>query len=90
MYRKMIGENFSIEEAALVREESYSKLAQGEKDIILDFANCEFIDSTGLGVLVGLYKKCQERDASMILENITERVYKVFKMTRLDNVFDIL
>lgn len=90
MYRRMIGENFSIEEASQVREEGYSKLAHGEKDIILDFANCEFIDSTGLGVLVGLYKKCQEDDASMILENITEHVYKIFKMTRLDNVFTIV
>ena len=60
------------------------------KKFFIDFSNCTFIDSTGLGMLVSVYKKCAERNVKLIIASIkNEKVLKVFQLTRLDKVFDI-
>ena len=84
-----IPENFAVDEAAEFREEVNAMISKGEKHFILNFNNCSFIDSTGLGVLVGIYKKCKELDGSLKLHSINPKVMKLFKLTRLDKVFDI-
>ena len=53
-------EQFSVTEAANFREMTYNILKREVVSFELDFSGCSFIDSTGLGVLVGLYKKCSE------------------------------
>lgn len=85
-----IPENFSVEAAADFREKIYGLISEGKINFLLDFSNCSFIDSTGLGVLVSVYKKCAERNGSMKLKAISQQVLKVFKLTRLDNVFEII
>lgn len=85
-----IPESFTVDEAAEYREKIYNMINSGEKNYILDFRKCTFIDSTGLGVLVGIYKKCAERGGSLKLKSIIDpKVMKIFKLTRLDKVFDI-
>ena len=85
----LIPENFTVNEAAKFRESTYSTIASGKSFFELDFKKCEFIDSTGLGVLVGLLKKCKENDSDIELRNLNANVLKIFHMTRLDQVFTI-
>ena len=85
-----IPENFSVEAAADFRENIYELISEGKINFLLDFSKCSFIDSTGLGVLVSVYKKCAERNGSIKLKAINQQVLKVFKLTRLDNVFEII
>lgn len=86
----IIPENFSVEEASEYRKKLNDLIENGEKDFKLDFSNCTFIDSTGLGVLVGVYKKCNELNGSFVVQSITNpQVLKIFKLTRLDKVFKI-
>lgn len=82
--------HFSVNEAAKLREESYALLEKEPVHFELDFRRCEFIDSTGLGVLVGLFKKCSEKKSEMVIKNITPNVENVLKMTRLNQVFKII
>ncbi|ADL50477.1 STAS domain-containing protein [Clostridium cellulovorans] len=82
--------NFSVEEAEKFRIEAIDDIKDGNNKLILDFKNCTFIDSTGLGVLVAIYKKCAEKNGYLKLKNLDNQVLKVFKLTRLDKVFDIL
>jgi len=84
-----IPENFAVEEAAELRERLYQYLSKGETHFMLNFSNCTFIDSTGLGVLVSIYKKCMELNGSCKLCSVNGQVMRVFKLTRLDKVFDI-
>ena len=84
-----IPEFFSIEEAAKFREDAYKLIESGQKDFVLDFSRCQFVDSTGLGVMVAVYKKCVEKSGSFKLKNVGDTVLKVLKLTRLDHVFDI-
>jgi len=86
----VIPENFAVDEADEFREKLNHLISNGEKHFVLDFSNCSFIDSTGLGVLVSIYKKCMELNGSLKFHSIiNEQVMRVFKLTRLDKVFEI-
>lgn len=88
--KMVIPENFAVNEADEVREKVNGLIDKGEKDFTFDFSRCTFIDSTGLGVLVAIYKKCNELNGSFKLDSVNDsRVLKVFKLTRLDKVFGV-
>lgn len=85
-----IPSNFAVEETAELREKLMELINKGSKSFILNFSKCTFIDSTGLGVLVSIFKKVTETNGSFKIENVGENVMKVFKLTRLDKVFHII
>lgn len=86
----LIPENFAVDEAAEFREKVYDLIRKGERHFILNFSQCTFIDSTGLGVLVSAYKKCMELHGSYKLRSVDNpQVLNIFKLTRLDKVFEI-
>ena len=58
------------------------------KRVILDLAQVEFLDSSGLGAVVGAMKQLGE-DRRLDLVGLTPMVDKVFRMTRMDSVFAI-
>lgn len=84
-----IESHFSVEAAAAFRDKTYQLLETGPILFELDFGQCVFLDSTGLGVLVGLYKKCAEKHSDMVLRNLNSDIKKLFQMTRLDQIFTI-
>jgi len=55
----------------------------------VDLQNVTFMDSTGLGVLVGRLKLVRTHDGSLSLVCSNDRVLKVFAITGLDKVFRI-
>lgn len=85
-----IPSNFAVEEAAELREKLMELINKGNNSFILNFSKCTFIDSTGLGVLVSIFKKVMETNGNFKIENVGENVMKVFKLTRLDKVFHII
>jgi anti-anti-sigma factor len=84
-----IPENFAVDEADKFREKLNYLMSKGEKNFVLNFCRCTFIDSTGLGVLVSTYKKCNQLNGSLKLHSMNEQVMRIFSLTRLDKVFDI-
>ena len=63
-------------------------LADGVAHVLLDCADLEFIDSTGLGVLIAAAKRLRERDGTVTLRALPERLMKMFRITGLTHVFD--
>ena len=84
-----IPQALSVEEVDIFRKEINSRISDGQKDFILDFGMCDFVDSTGLGVIVSAYKKCAELNGTLKLKSLKPNVLKLFHMTRLDRVFEI-
>jgi anti-sigma B factor antagonist len=84
-----IPENFAVEEAAKFRTNVNKLIEGGQATFVLDFSQCKFVDSTGLGVIVAAYKKCLEHGGNIRLRSMKEEVRKVFTLTRLDKVLDI-
>ena len=56
--------------------------------VILDLGKVEFLDSSGLGAIVGSMKQIG-RDRQLDLAALTPMVEKVFRITRMDRVFQI-
>ena len=46
---------------------------------IFDMKNVPFVDSTGLGFLLGRYKKLRQKHAELLVTNVCPQVDKVFK-----------
>lgn len=84
-----IPKDFSVEAVADFRVNINKYIEDGTVNFIFDFSCCDFIDSTGLGAIVSIYKKCAERNGSLKLKSLNPEVEKLFKLTRLDRVFEI-
>ncbi|WNS44611.1 STAS domain-containing protein [Paenibacillus sp. MMS20-IR301] len=83
-------ELFSVEEAGSFRETLRKYIQDGDSSFLLDFGGCQFIDSTGLGVIVSSYKKCVETGGTIRLTRMNGNVRKIFELTRLTHVFEIV
>jgi anti-sigma B factor antagonist len=64
-------------------------IAQGGTQVIVDFTNTTFIDSTTLGVLVGGVKRLRTNDGQLSLVCSDRNITKIFEITGLDRVFSI-
>ena len=84
-----IPKNFIVDEVANFRIKINKLIEERNKNFIFNFSQCDFIDSTGLGALVSIYKKCDEKGGSVKLKSLKPDVEKLFKLTRLDKVFEI-
>jgi len=84
-----IPKNFIVDEVANFRIKINNLIEERNKNFIFNFSQCDFIDSTGLGALVSIYKKCSEKGGSIKLKSLKPEVEKLFKLTRLDKVFEI-
>jgi anti-sigma B factor antagonist len=75
--------------APSLRERLNDLVASGHYDLIVDMAQVEFLDSTGLGVLVGGLKRVRSQDGTLRLVCAQEKILKVFRITGLTKVFPI-
>lgn len=64
-------------------------LIETKKNIIINGEKLEYIDSTGLGVLMSIYKKIQENNLKFEITNLKPNIYKLFDITGLNKVFNI-
>lgn len=56
---------------------------------IFDLTEVPYMDSCGLGLLVGHFVRCQSKGIKLIAAGVTPRVLELFKTTRVDNLFPI-
>lgn len=55
----------------------------------IDLADVDFMDSTGLGVLIGALKRLRETGGTLVLAGTKPAVTRVFEITGLDRIFTI-
>ncbi|GAA0576422.1 STAS domain-containing protein [Kribbella sandramycini] len=65
------------------------KDAIGVRPVILDLTGVDFMDSSGLGVLVGAHKEAAAHGAALLLAAPGPRLQKIFKITKLHKVFAV-
>jgi anti-sigma B factor antagonist len=65
-------------------------IADGKTGVILDLTGVEFIDSTGLSVLLNGLRRVTRVRGSMILACANPTVLRLFEITKLDSTFDIV
>ncbi|HVL93203.1 MAG TPA: STAS domain-containing protein [Acidimicrobiales bacterium] len=75
--------------APRLRERLVELVNQGKRMIVIDLEGVEFLDSTGLGVLVGGLKRLRTNDGDLSLVCTQHRILRVFEITGLTKVFTI-
>ena len=75
--------------APVLRERLDEHLSEGRLHLVVDLDDVSFMDSTGLGVLVGRLKLVRVKDGTLHLVCSSERILKVFSITGLDKVFQL-
>ncbi len=73
-----------------LRSELASVMERGAKTIVLDLGAMSFIDSSGLGVLVGALKRLREQQGDeIVIRGLQDSVRRVFEITGLTELFRI-
>ncbi len=73
--------------APKLREKLIDLVNAGVSNIVVDLGRVDFLDSTGLGVLVGALKRIRTVDGELALVCDERRILKVFEITGLTKVF---
>jgi anti-sigma B factor antagonist len=82
--------NMYVEDATHVREKLLALLDEGVASLTLDFSGLEYIDSSGLGMLISINKRCMQKGGKIRITELRGVAEELFKLTRLDLVFDIV
>ncbi len=75
--------------APALRDRISELIDAGQHTLVVDLGGVEFLDSTGLGVLVAGLNRAKEVGGSLTLVCPQERVLKLFRITGLDEVFTV-
>jgi anti-sigma B factor antagonist len=78
------------EESAALRDLVCDLLSKGHRKILFNLGEVTYIDSSGLGHLVGAFTSVRRQQGELKLLNLTNKVHDVLQITRLYTVFDIM
>ena len=84
-----VGGEIDVYTAPKLRDKITELVAAGTYHLVVDMEAVEFLDSTGLGVLVGGLKRVRAHEGSLRLVCTQERILKIFRITGLTKVFPI-
>ena len=77
------------DEIGQLRKAVRGLVADGKKKIILNLAEVDYIDSSGVGELVGCFTTVRNAAGELKLMNLSQKVHDVLHVTKLYTVFDI-
>ncbi|MFC2172774.1 STAS domain-containing protein [Acidobacteriota bacterium] len=66
-----------------------AKIDEGEKKLLLDLASVKFLDSFGIGILVGAHRKLSGQGGTLKLSGVNDRIMMSLTITRLDKMLEI-
>jgi len=71
-----------------VKQEIVDLLNQGVSRLVVDVSQVDYLDSTGLGVLIGGLKRAREHDGDLRLICDNPRILRIFEITGLTKIFE--
>lgn len=78
-----------VSNASELRDALDTALADGAKEVEADFAEVAYIDSTGIGVLVGAAHRAQESGSVLVVVNPQKNVERVFSLLGVDKDLNV-
>jgi anti-sigma B factor antagonist len=70
-------------------EKLYAVIGKNAKQAIVDLKSCDWINSSGLSILIHHYKKFKDSGGELKLANLTDKVERIMVISRLTEVFDV-
>ena len=84
-----LGGEVDLYTAPELKSQMIGSIANGATEVVVDFTNTTFIDSTTLGVLVSGVKRLREKGGTLTIVCSDRNITKIFEITGLDRVFTI-
>lgn len=84
-----VGGEIDVYTAPMLREALDRVISEGRVEIVVDLEKVTFMDSTGLGVLVGRLKAVRVQNGMLQIVCTQDRILKIFRITGLDKVFHL-
>ena len=85
-----VGGQLTINNRGEFKERVLARVADRDTDFVIDFSEADYIDSSGLGVLVSLSKHIRDAGGRLTLAGLNEDLQRLFALTRLDSLFEIV
>lgn len=77
------------EGSVVLRDIVKDLLSKGQKKILLNLGDVNYIDSSGIGELVSAYTTVRNQGGELKLLNLTKKVHDLLQITKLYTVFDV-
>jgi anti-sigma B factor antagonist len=76
-------------EAGQINDKINALIDENKKKIIIDLGKVEWMNSSGLGILIGAITTLKNNDGQMVLIHVSDRIENLLKITKLISVFTI-
>ncbi|WP_110929609.1 STAS domain-containing protein [Bacillus massiliglaciei] len=78
--------DLDIEATEVIEEKMTEDLSEGNTDVVFDFQNIDFVDSSGIGLLITLVTDLKENNRNPVIIHVQEDVKFVFDLLELDKI----
>ena len=75
--------------APLLRQAIVDLVDGGAKHVLINLERVDYLDSTGLGILIGGVKRLKEQGGALRLVGPSARITRIFEITGLNKIFDV-
>ncbi|MGM0549417.1 MAG: STAS domain-containing protein [Bacillota bacterium] len=74
-----------------LKEEAKNRLSTEEKikNLLIDLSQVSYLDSSGVGVLLSLFKFMRNRSGSMAIANANDKIRRVFEVTKMTEIISV-
>jgi len=83
VYRIHISGNFVMELAEEFNLLLGTLVAGGMRNVVFDLTDLKYIDSTGIGIFIGLAKQLRGKDGDLVFFNVNTKVLEIFQLVKL-------
>ena len=75
-------------DASLLHDKLHEVMEAGRRQVIIDLSKVEWMNSTGLGILISTYTTLRNNEGELKLANVTDKIRSLLTITKLVTVFD--
>lgn len=75
-------------DASLLHDKLYEYIQQNKKHVVIDLADVDWMNSTGLGILISGYTTLRNNKGQLKLANVTDKIQSLLTITKLVTVFE--
>lgn len=88
MIVRLLGD-LDLSSVATLRSTGITLLADGWNNVVVDLAGVEFLDSAGIGVLIGLRRRCLLADGECVLAEPSDGIRRLLETSEVDRLFRV-
>ncbi|MFC1628757.1 STAS domain-containing protein [Gemmatimonadota bacterium] len=76
-------------DATSLHEKLHELIETGTRSVVIDLRDVDWMNSSGLGILIGGLSAIRKSGGDLRLASVTEKIEEVLRITKLDRVFDV-